>query len=137
MSDNIAPSQVFILWCYEMKKILKKFRPITLTTNQLLLFTCGYIALILNLPFLLKSLNAITELDNYNVVFLLSLPVFLLCLTLILQGLFSFRWVTKPILIFTVIISALMIMVNLWEKKESIYTVYLMRLHLNSKLTFQ
>ena len=91
-----------------MKKILKKFRHVTLTTNQLLLSTCGYIALILNLPFLIKSSNAITELDNYNLLFLLSLPIFLLCLTLILQGLFSFRWVTKPVLILTVIISALM-----------------------------
>ena len=91
-----------------MKKILNKFRHVTLTTNQLLLFTCAYIALILNLPFLIKSSNAITELDNYNLLFLLSLPVFLLCLTLILQGLFSFKWVTKPVLILMVIISAIM-----------------------------
>jgi lipid A ethanolaminephosphotransferase len=79
----------------------------TLTTNQLLVITCCYIALILNLPFLNKVSDAIISLDNYSVPFLLSVPLFLLSLTIILQGLFSFRWVTKPILILSVVSSAL------------------------------
>ena len=78
-----------------------------LTTNQLLLLTCSYLALILNLPFLIRTSSAITALDNYNIFFLISLPFFLLGLTLFLQGLVAFRWLTKPILILTVSVSAL------------------------------
>lgn len=78
-----------------------------LTTNQLLLLTCSYLALILNLPFLIRTSMAITALDNYNIFFLISLPFFLLGLTLLLQGLIAFRWLTKPILILTVSVSAL------------------------------
>lgn len=79
----------------------------SLTTNQLLLLTCCYIAFILNIPFLVKMTGAITKLDNYSVLFLLSLPIFLLSLTIIIQGTLSFRWVTKPILITTVLCSSL------------------------------
>ncbi|WP_259368673.1 MULTISPECIES: DUF1705 domain-containing protein [unclassified Colwellia] len=88
-------------------KYISYFNNIKLTTNQLLLFTSCYIALILNLPFLIKSTTIITALDNYNLFFLVPLPIFLLALTIIIQGLFSFRWLTKPLLIATVICSAL------------------------------
>lgn len=88
-------------------KYISYFNNIKLTTNQLLFFTSCYIALILNLPFLIKSTTIITALDNYNLFFLVSLPIFLLALTMIIQGLFSFRWLTKPLLIATVICSAL------------------------------
>lgn len=37
----------------------------------------------------------------------MSLPLFLLSLTVFFQGLFSFRWITKPVLISSVILSAL------------------------------
>jgi lipid A ethanolaminephosphotransferase len=84
------------------------FKRLKLTTNQLLFFTCCYIALILNLPFLVKTVDIITALDNYSFLFLLSLPVFLLSLTVIIQGVFSFRWLTKPLLIATVICSSLL-----------------------------
>lgn len=90
-----------------MKKLLKYFKTLTLTTNQMVFFTCCYIALILNLPFLVKTANAITELDHYNLLFLLSMPIFLLFMCVILQSFLSFRWMTKPILIFTVICSSL------------------------------
>ena len=90
-----------------MMKFLDKIKNLTLTTNQLLFFTCCYIALILNLPFLTKATNAITALDHYNILFLISLPIFLLSLTVLVQGLFAFRWLTKPLLITTVIISSL------------------------------
>ncbi|MGL1958750.1 MAG: phosphoethanolamine--lipid A transferase [Colwellia sp.] len=83
------------------------FKRVSLTTNQLLVLTCCYIALILNIPFLIKMTSAITALDNYSVLFLLSLPIFLLSLTIIIQGSISFRWVTKPILIATVLCSSL------------------------------
>jgi lipid A ethanolaminephosphotransferase len=90
-----------------VKSIVSYIKNITLTTNQLLLATCCYIALILNSPFLLKITSAITELDNYSFLFLLSVPVFLLSLTIIIQSLLSFRWVTKPALIITVLCSSL------------------------------
>ncbi|ASP49267.1 phosphoethanolamine transferase [Cognaticolwellia beringensis] len=90
-----------------MKKIISYFENLTITTNQLLFFTCCYIALVLNLPFLSKASTAITALDNYNVLFLISLPIFLLSLSVVFQGIFSFRWLTKPLLITTVIISSL------------------------------
>ena len=69
-----------------MMIFLQKLKNLTLTTNQLLFFTCCYIALILNLPFLTKATNAITALDDYNIMFLISLPVFLLSLTVISKG---------------------------------------------------
>lgn len=90
-----------------MMTFLDKIKNLTLTTNQLLFFTCCYIALILNLPFLTKATKAITALDHYNILFLISLPIFLLSLTVLVQGLFAFRWLTKPLLITTVIISSL------------------------------
>lgn len=90
-----------------MNKIIAYFKNLTLTTNQLLFFTCCYIALILNLPFLVKAAGVITALDNYNLLFLMSLPIFLLSLSIVIQGVLSFRWLTKPLLITTVIISSL------------------------------
>ena len=90
-----------------VERFISYFKGISLTTNQLLLLTCCYIALILNIPFLMKMTSAITTLDNYSVFFLLSLPMFLLSLTIIIQGTLSFRWVTKPILITTVLCSSL------------------------------
>lgn len=83
------------------------FKNLVITTNQLVLFTCCYIALILNLPFLVKTTHVIIDLDNYNVIFLLSVPIFLLSLTVILQSILSFRWITKFVLISTVICSSL------------------------------
>ena len=90
-----------------MKRIISYFKDLTISTNQLLFFTCCYITLVLNLPFLTKATNVITALDNYNWLFLISLPIFLLSLSVMIQGLFSFRWLTKPLLITTVIISSL------------------------------
>ena len=90
-----------------MKHLLTYVKNLTLTTNQLLFFTCCYITLIFNSPFLLKTANAIISLEHYNLFFLLSLPVLMLSLTLILQGIFAFRWLTKPLLILTVLASSL------------------------------
>ncbi|WP_246047007.1 phosphoethanolamine transferase [Colwellia ponticola] len=90
-----------------VKKIITYVKQISLTTNQLLLLTCGYLTLVLNIPFLMKMASAITTLDNYSVLFLLSLPILLLSLIIIIQGILSFRWVTKPILITTVLCSSL------------------------------
>ena len=91
-----------------MKNILTFFENVKLTTNQLVLLTCSYIVLVLNLPFLTRALKAVVALEDYNVFFLLSLPIFLLSLSVIIQGFLSFRWITKPLLIFAVVSSALM-----------------------------
>lgn len=90
-----------------MKRITNYIQGFTLTTNQLVLAVCCYIALVMNLPFLYKSFAVITSVNNYDLFFLLSLPIFLLCLTLIIQGVLAVKWLTKPILIFTVISSSL------------------------------
>lgn len=91
-----------------MKYTPNFFENVKLTTNQLVLLTCCYIVLVLNLPFLTRSLKAVVALEDYNVFFLLSLPIFLLSLSIIIQGFLSFRWITKPLLIFAVVSSALM-----------------------------
>lgn len=90
-----------------MKNLLLYFNTIKITTNQLVLVSCAYITLILNLPFLIKTTKVITHQADYNVLFLLSLPVFLLTLSITLQGLLAFRWIAKPVLISTVLCSAL------------------------------
>ena len=88
--------------------IINVIKHLTLTSNQLLLLVSAYITLILNLPFLTKSMSAITSLEDYNLLFLLTFPAFLFGLTVILQSLFSFKWLLKPTLIITVLLSALM-----------------------------
>lgn len=91
-----------------MKRLWSLLNRVTLTTNQLLLLTCGYITLVLNFPFLVKITNAVTSQATFNGYFLVSVPVFLFCLSVILQSFFAFRWITKPILILTVLAASLM-----------------------------
>lgn len=88
-------------------KLHNLFTNITLTTNKLLLITCSYITIVFNFPFLNRALIAITALDDYNLLFLISLPIFLFSLIVFIQALFSFKWLVKPILIVTVSCSAL------------------------------
>ncbi len=90
-----------------MKIFLTKIKILELSSNLLLLLSSSYIALILNLPFLIKVYNAVTALDNYNPWFLLSVPLMLLSLILLINSLFAIRWLTKPLLIFTIIIASI------------------------------
>ena len=90
-----------------MNKALVFLKNITLTTNQLVMFTCAYVTLVLNSPFILKTSSAIVALSEYNIFFLLSVPIFLLSLSIIIQCFFAFRWITKPILILLVLTSSL------------------------------
>jgi len=78
-----------------------------ITTNQLVFATCCYIALILNLPFLVKTIDKIIILDNFSFWFLLSVPIFLLSLIISLHCLIAVKWLTKPTLILTVSMSSL------------------------------
>lgn len=90
-----------------MNKALVFLKNLTLTTNQLVMFTCAYVTLVLNAPFILKTSSAILALSEYNIFFLLSVPIFLLSLSFIIQCFVAFRWITKPLLILLVLISSL------------------------------
>lgn len=90
-----------------MNRVITYFKSVELTTNELIVTTCCYITLIMNLPFLTRVIDKITSLENYNFLFLLSVPIFLLSIIIIFHCLFSFKWVTKPALILTVLISSL------------------------------
>ena len=89
-----------------MIKILNMFNNFKLTTNQLVIYTCVYFTLILNLPFLSKTTAVVTTLESYNFFFLLSVPIFLLALSIFIQSFLSFRWITKPLLILMVLLSS-------------------------------
>ena len=89
-----------------MYKLLNLFKSITLSTNQLVFFTCVYLIFILNIPFLAKTSTEILALEEYNVFFLLSVPFFILSLAITIQCFFAFRWITKPLLILLVLLSS-------------------------------
>ena len=48
----------------------------------------------------------VTALESYNLFFLLSVPIFLLALSIFIQCFLSFRWLTKPLLILLVLLSS-------------------------------
>lgn len=96
-----------------MQNKIKALVDIKLTTNRLILSVCIYIAFILNIPFLIKATQAITKLEQYNVLFLLSVPLFLLSLSIFVQCFFAFRKVTKFSLIVTVLISSVLFYASL------------------------
>ena len=89
-----------------MFKIINFLNQIKLTTNQLVIYTCVYITLVLNFPFLSKTAVVVTALESYNLFFLLSVPIFLLALSIFIQCFLSFRWLTKPLLILLVLLSS-------------------------------
>ncbi|MFQ3250534.1 MAG: lipid A ethanolaminephosphotransferase [Glaciecola sp.] len=89
-------------------KYLNTIRNRSFSTNQLILFTSAYIALVLNLPFHTKVWKAVTESGNYNVWFLLSVPVVLFLLTVLFHSLFAFKRLLKPMLIASVCLSSLL-----------------------------
>ena len=89
-----------------MFKIINFLNQIKLTTNQLVIYTCLYITLVLNFPFLSKTAVVVTALESYNLFFLLSVPIFLLALSIFIQCFLSFRWLTKPLLILLVLLSS-------------------------------
>lgn len=91
-----------------MFKIINFLNQIKLTTNQLVIYTCVYITLVLNFPFLSKTAVVVTALESYNLFFLLSVPVFLLALSIFVQCFLSFRWITKPLLILLVLLSSVL-----------------------------
>ncbi|GHE92442.1 phosphoethanolamine transferase [Thalassotalea profundi] len=91
-----------------MIRTIPFIKNLKLTTNQLVIYTCLYITFIVNIPFLTKTVTVITALDQYNGLFLISVPFFLLSLSIIVQSFFAFRWITKPFLILVVLLSSIL-----------------------------
>ncbi len=76
------------------------------TVNKVILIIGCYFVLIFNMTFLLKSYESVFSLDNYNVIFLLSIPILLLNLMVIFFSLFSTKYLLKPALIFFTLLSS-------------------------------
>lgn len=96
-SEEAIPMQLF-----------KRLSSITLSANQLILFTSAYIAFVLNIPFFSKVISAVTVNQEFNLWFLFSVPLVLLCLTVLFHCVFAFRPLFKPFLILSVLLSSLL-----------------------------
>jgi len=78
------------------------------TANQLILLTSAYITLVFNLPFFTKVWDVVTASDDFNVWFLLSVPIVLFLLTVLFNSLFAYKPLLKPMLITSVCVSSLL-----------------------------
>lgn len=79
-----------------------------ISPNHLLVATSAYIALVLNIPFLARVFRTVTNLDDYSVLFLISVPLVLICFIVLFHSLFAFAGLLKPMLIVSVIVSSLL-----------------------------
>ena len=86
--------------------MIKKFHPV-MTTNKLLLVITAYFTLVFNYPFLSEFMGAIIELEQFNVLFLLSVPFLLGSLLLIVFSVLAVPIIFKPVFITITLISAL------------------------------
>ncbi|MFT5851885.1 MAG: lipid A ethanolaminephosphotransferase [Colwellia sp.] len=77
------------------------------TANKMIFIISCYFVFVFNLSFLFKTYNAVLLLDNYNLFFVLSVPVLLLNLLMIFFSVFSVKYLLKPSLIIFTFISAL------------------------------
>jgi lipid A ethanolaminephosphotransferase len=92
-----------------LAKLANRVREYNFTTNQLIVFTSIYIVLICNLPFLLRATSAITQTSDYSLIFLLSVPVLLHSVCNIFNGLLGIGRALKPLLIFTLLLSSVLL----------------------------
>jgi lipid A ethanolaminephosphotransferase len=76
------------------------------TANKAIVAICCYFVVVFNLFFLFKTYDAVLLLDNYNLFFLLSIPVLLLNILIIFFSIFSVKYLLKPVLIFFTLLSA-------------------------------
>jgi len=88
--------------------LIQTIRNNQFTANQLILFTSAYIALVFNLPFFTKVWDVVTANSEYNIWFLLSVPLVLFLLTVLFNSLFAYKPLLKPMLITSVCISSLL-----------------------------
>jgi len=88
-------------------KIKNFFATHPLTVNQVILLVTTYFVLILNEPFYSLAFERITQLKEYNIFFMLSVPFLLMCIITVFLSLFSFKYLIKPSLIILTLLSAL------------------------------
>jgi len=86
------------------KSWLNFFKKISISSNLLIVLSCAYVALVLNAPFLLKAASVITSSDDYSLLFLLSVPLFLLSLFIFINSFMAICYLLKPVLIMTVLV---------------------------------
>ena len=85
----------------------------TLTVNQLILIISCYFVVVFNFSFLSLSFDAVTALNEYSLLFLLSIPLLLLALMTLFFSLLStfsqlsLKLLLKPIFIMLIILSAM------------------------------
>lgn len=78
-----------------------------LNINQLLLTTGVYFTFVLNYPFLSSFTKAILALEEFNVLFLLTVPILLCSLLIIIFSVFSIKYLVKPVLVILILASSL------------------------------
>ena len=80
----------------------------SVTTNKALIIISGYFVLVFNISFLIKTYHVVSELADYNLFFLISIPILLCCIFVIFFGIFSAKRIFKPLVFFFIILSATM-----------------------------
>lgn len=82
-------------------------KKLVLSSNQVLLLVSCYFTLVFNYPFLSRLFNGSLSSSDSNLLFLLSLPVFLMALISLLFSLFIPTKIMKPMLSLLVMLSSL------------------------------
>jgi lipid A ethanolaminephosphotransferase len=90
-------------------QLASRVREYHFTANQLIVLTSIYLALVCNLPFLFRATSAITQTGEYSLIFLLSVPVFLICLIVIVNSLIGIGKALKPVLIINIVLSTFLL----------------------------
>jgi len=80
---------------------------IKLNTNVLIVCVSVYFTVVFNYPFLKGAISAITSLEEYKLLFLMSVPVLLCNILILVLSLFSAKYIIKPALITLTLISSL------------------------------
>ncbi len=65
-----------------------------------------YFSLVINIPFFAKVYKNIKDLDNISMIFIISIPVFLISIHLIIFNILTIKYITKPLFIILVLASA-------------------------------
>ncbi|MBG9994851.1 phosphoethanolamine--lipid A transferase [Pseudoalteromonas sp. NZS127_1] len=76
------------------------------SANSFVVMIACYYCLVINIPFIQGSFSAITSLASFSWLFLLSVPLLLLCLLIIFFSIVSVRWLLKPVNYLLLIISS-------------------------------
>ena len=79
--------------------------PPKISANLFVLLISIYLVGVFNFPFYSKAFKAIVSLENFNVLFLLSVPVLLLSLFVLIISVFSWRFLLKPLAIALIMLS--------------------------------